>query len=60
MSLIYLVSQAVLCVFSVFTAPNNKCEAAACECDRAAALCFTTTKNKYNPKQFLDQRCCKK
>uniref|UniRef100_A0A671U3T0 Phospholipase A2 n=1 Tax=Sparus aurata TaxID=8175 RepID=A0A671U3T0_SPAAU len=38
---------------------NGKCQAAACECDRAAALCFARA--KYNPKHHnLDQRLCKK
>lgn len=31
----------------LFAATNNKCEAAVCECDRAAAHCFA--EHPYNP-----------
>ncbi|XP_030273878.1 phospholipase A2-like [Sparus aurata] len=41
------------------SATNDYCQAAACECDRAAALCFTQA--KYNPEhKNLDERFCKK
>ena len=57
--LLFVTSQSVFCVFSnfVFTAANNYCQAAACECDRAAALCFAWT--KHNPEHHnLDKRLC--
>uniref|UniRef100_A0A671U8R3 Phospholipase A2 n=1 Tax=Sparus aurata TaxID=8175 RepID=A0A671U8R3_SPAAU len=55
----FVTSQSVLCVFSVSTASNNNCQAAACECDRAAALCFTRA--KYNPEhKYMDPKLCKK
>ena len=41
------------------TASNNYCRRAACECDRAAALCFA--RSRHNPRhKNLDQTRCQK
>ena len=59
--LVFVTSQSVLCVFSnsVSTVFSNYCKRAACECDRAAALCFA--RSRYNPRhKNLNQRFCRK
>ena len=57
--LVLITSQSVFCVFSnsVSTAFNDNCKAAACECDREAALCFARTEYNFQNKG-LNKRFC--